>query len=351
MNTTVSQAFLALKPSKIISAIRRCLKADLVPIVRSSPGMGKSDIIRQIAKKARLKVIDFRLPQADITDLNGLPHFTEDHRAEYIPFIDFPLAGDPLPVDEEGNEYNGWLLFFDEINAAPKQIQAAAYKVLLERQIGRHNLHENVWMVSAGNLETDMAVTHGLSTALQSRLVHLELVIDNKDWSDWALENGIDSRIIAFLEFKPTLLHKFEPNHTDRTFACPRTWEFTSKLITGKEDINVEEDLPLLSGTLSYGVANEFIQFCQVYKTLPKLSDIEAAPKTVALPAEPSTRYALAMMLVDHFTTTNAGALMDFVQRLPVEARVLCLRVLAQRKPHLMRHPALAAAVGNLLRT
>ena len=35
------------------------LKAGLTPMVASSPGMGKSDIIRSIAKTFNLKVIDF----------------------------------------------------------------------------------------------------------------------------------------------------------------------------------------------------------------------------------------------------------------------------------------------------
>lgn len=50
--------------------IMRTLKAGLVPMLVSSPGMGKSDIILAIAEKYNLKVIDLRLSQSDPTDLN-----------------------------------------------------------------------------------------------------------------------------------------------------------------------------------------------------------------------------------------------------------------------------------------
>ena len=117
----MSQNQMPLPPSRIRDAILRAIKAKLVPLVRSSPGVGKSDIIRSIANEFQLKLIDLRLSQCDVTDLMGLPRFRADGRAEFAPFEEFPLEGDDVP---EG--YEGWLLFLDEITAAPKQIQAAA---------------------------------------------------------------------------------------------------------------------------------------------------------------------------------------------------------------------------------
>ena len=51
--------------------ISRILSANRVANLLGSPGIGKSDIIKEIAKKYALKVIDFRLAQADPTDLNN----------------------------------------------------------------------------------------------------------------------------------------------------------------------------------------------------------------------------------------------------------------------------------------
>lgn len=340
---------LALPPSLLRKAMIRALFAGLTPIVTSSPGIGKSDITRNIAKEYRLKVIDFRVPQADVTDFNGLPFRNERGRAEFLPFDIFPLAGDPLPpmLDKNGEQvvingepqfYDGWLIFLDELTSAPKHLQSPAYKLILDRQVGLHDLHPRVVIAAAGNLAGDKAIVHEMSTALQSRLIHLELKLDHKEWMEWAIkEGGIDSRILAFLQFKGELLHRFNPEHDEKTFACPRTWEFASRLIKN-QNVGME-DLPVLAGTISPGVAHEFISFIKVFDELPKLADIIASPDTITVPHEPSIKFALSTVLADKIDEKNADPLCTFLNRLPVECRVLCMRMLRQRSPQLIRNP------------
>lgn len=337
----------ALPPSGVRREVLRCLQAKLVALVRSSPGVGKSDILRSLADEYNLKLYDFRLAQADVTDLNGLPFRTADGRAAFLPFEDFPLEGDPLPLDDDGNEMDGWLLFFDELTSAPKQLQAAGYKVVLERMIGNRPLHDRVMLVAAGNLDSDKAVTHRMSTALQSRLVHLELRVDHAEWREWAVRAGIDNRILGFLEFKPDYLHQFDPDHQDKTFACPRTWEFASKLVN-RRTID-ETDTPILAGTISQGIAMEFVQFAKIYAELPKVSDIIKDPDKAAIPVEPSTKYAMATHLATHFNKQNAKELVTYLSRYPVEFRVICLRLVHLRDESMMRHAAIVQMFQSLI--
>ena len=62
-------------------------KAGLTPMVASSPGMGKSDIIRSIAKQFNLKIIDFRVSQCEPVDMQGYPGTINDPNVNN--FIDF----------------------------------------------------------------------------------------------------------------------------------------------------------------------------------------------------------------------------------------------------------------------
>ena len=326
----MSLPHLSLPPSKLREAMIRCLFAGLTPLVTSSPAIGKSDITQSIAKEYRLKLIDFRVPQADVTDFNGLPFRNEQNRAEFLPFDIFPLEDDPIP---EG--YDGWMIFLDELTSAPKHLQSPAYKLILDRMVGTKKLHPRVVIAAAGNLASDKAIVHEMSTALQSRLVHLELALSHSEWMDWAVKNKIDSRILAFLQFKPDLLHKFNPDHNDKTFAAPRTWGFVSKLIVG-QPVDMA-DLPLIAGAISPGPAQEFISFVKVFDELPKLADIIASPTTIAVPFEPSIKFALSTVLAEKMDSTNVGALCEFLERTPVECRVLCMRMLRQRAPEMMR--------------
>lgn len=327
---------LALPPSLARKALIRAMMAGLVPILTSSPGIGKSDIIRSIASEYRMKVIDLRVTQCDVTDFNGLPFRNANDKAEFLPFDIFPLDSDSLPDHPDGDKYNGWILFLDELTSAPKHLQAPAYKLLLDRMIGTRKLHPKVLICAAGNKSGDRAIVHEMSTALKSRLVHLELALSHKEWIQWALENELDSRIIAFLQFKPDLLHRFNPDHNESTFACPRTWHFTSRLTKGEEV--TMDDLSLLAGTVSPGPAQEFITFVQVYDELPKLSEIILDPENIIISHEPSIKFALSTVLAEKMDNSNAKPLSLFIGRMPIECRVLCLRMLRQRSPHLIRH-------------
>lgn len=336
------QISLALTPTELLRDLRRCMYAKLVPIVRSSPAIGKSEIIRALAAEMNLYVLDFRLAQADITDLNGFPRINEEGFAEFVPFDSFPVEGMNPP---EG--YVGWLIFFDELTAAPKQIQAAAYKIILERLVGNKKLHTNVKMIAAGNLTTDNAVAHEMSTALQSRLVHLELGVSKNDWLQWAINQKIDSRILGFIEFKPDLLYTFKPDHDDYTYASPRTWYFTHRLIHG-EPVGMK-DLGILAGTISKGVAQEFITFTEIYDQLPTIGEILANPETCKIPQEVSVKYAMGTFLADHFNATDAAKLITYMERMPPECQIVCMRIVNVRQPKLMRDPNIMSFFQGLL--
>lgn len=202
--------------SQAAQMITKFIRAKIVVMLSGSPGIGKSHIVHQIAKAHGLKVIDLRLAQCDPCDLMGFP-MIDGEKASYKPMDTFPIEEDPIPKG-----YNGWLLFMDELNSAAPAVQAASYKIILDRMVGNHKLHKNVAIVAAGNLETDNAIVQPMSTALQSRMAHLELVVDSKEWVDWASSNEIDYRITSYINFRPDALYTFSPDHTDKTYASPR---------------------------------------------------------------------------------------------------------------------------------
>ena len=322
------------KASQAISMIVKFIKARLVPMLQGSPGTGKSSIIYAIAKEHRLKVIDLRLSQCDPTDLLGFPNIS-GKRASYLPMDTFPIEGDAIP---EG--YAGWLLFLDEMNSASIAVQAAAYKLILDGMVGSHLLHKNVAVVCAGNLETDNAIVNPMSTAMQSRLVHLELVSDVPEWLDWAYANNIDHRITSYIKWKPGNLYAFSPDHTDKTYACNRTWEFANRVMKVTEDGDTDR-LPMLAGTISEGVAREFLGFCKIEQDLPKITKIIENPDLIKVPDEPSILFALTGAIGQNANTTNLGQLMKFVTRLPKEFQVVALRELVRRNKSSMAHPSI----------
>ena len=328
------------KISQASAMLASYIRAKLVPMLVSSPGCGKSQIIYKIAADYNLKVIDLRLSQCDPTDLAGFPTVAGS-KADYVPMAHFPIEGDPVPAG-----YSGWLLFLDEATSAPPAIQAAAYKLILDRMVGSHHLHKNVAIVAAGNLETDNAIVQPMSTALQSRLVHMELVVDSEEWIDWAEQNNIDHRITSYIKFKPGQLYTFTPDHTDKTYACPRTWEFANRVMSVTADGD-KQRLPMLAGTLSEGVAREFMTFMKIYNDLPTPAQIIVAPKEVRVPVEPSILFALTGSIAHNATQDNFGKLMEYIQRLPVEFQVVTMRETIRRNKAMMSHAAVQKWISD----
>ena len=319
------------KISQAIAIITTAIKAKLVPMMAGSPGCGKSQVYLQIADEYGLKVIDLRLSQCDPTDLLGFPCVT-GKRAGYMPMETFPIQGDPVP---EG--FNGWMLFLDEFTSASPAVQAAAYKLVLDRMVGLHHLHEKVIIVCAGNLETDNAIVQPMSTALQSRLVHLELMVDSEEWINWAVNHKINHKITDYIKFKPGNLFNFSPDHTDKTFACPRTWEFLNRVI-GVLPAGSEEEMALYAGTISEGVTREFVSFCKIYDDLPKMDEIIAKPDSVKMPDEPSILYALSGSLAHNSKAITFDKIVTFIKRMPVEFQVVTMRETVRRNPAIKSH-------------
>ena len=328
--------------------LTKFIRAGLVPMLRGSPGMGKSSIVHQIAKEYNLKVIDLRLSQCDPTDLMGFPNIKGD-KACYVPMETFPIEGDAIPLNKETNaQYSGWLLFLDEFNGASISVQAAAYKLVLDRMVGLYHLHKNVAIVCAGNLETDNAIVNPMSTAMQSRLVHLELVSDVVEFTDWCAANNVDHRISDYVRFKPGNLYSFSPDHTDHTYACGRTWEFANRILGVTTGLDDPDLLPMLTGAISEGVAREFIGFCKIYESLPKPREIEMSPETVKVPTEPSILFALTGSISHNANKDNFSQFMKFVNRLPVEFQVVTLRETVRRNISMMGHPAVQKWVNEM---
>ena len=315
-------------PSQAKDLIIHCFRRKIVPMIHGSPSTAKSSIVRQIADEANLLMIDIRLSQFDPVFLLGLPD-VKDLFATLIPFNIFPLEGMDLP---EGKD--GWVIFFDEFNSCNNSVQAASYKIILDRMVGQAKLHPKARVVLAGNLATDNAIVNEMSTAMQSRASHLEIKMLPKDFIDYAVTNKLEPRMITFLEHRPSLVTKFDPDHDDKTYPCSRNWESVSKII---KDTPFERNLlPLIQGTVGEGAGLEFFNFCQLKEHLPSIQEIISNPQSCLVPDQPSHKFALASLIVESITVSNAEPVMQYLQRLPQEHTYLVVRMAIKMTPELL---------------
>jgi hypothetical protein len=322
------------------AAIRQIVAGN-VPLFKGGPGTGKSAMAAAVAKMGNLKMIDLRLSMMTEVDFMGIP-FREGERARFLPFSTlFPLVDTPIP-----DGYDGWLLFLDEVTSITKPVEAALYKLVYDRMVGEQHLNPNVYIMAAGNRETDKAVARKLGTALSSRMIHYTMKTDHKGVLDHFVRSNFDYRITGFLEFKEDLLNNFDPEADAETFACSRTWEFMTKTI---KDVPTEEIFPAdVAGTIGQGAAIEFLEYIKEYTRLPRYVDIVANPTSVPIPVEPSTRFAVVSMLLSKVSPKDFEDVVQYVDRLSPEFQVIFFRGVGTRFPAFKRDKAFRKATKNL---
>jgi len=326
--------------------VRDCLLANLVPILRGSPGISKSAVIHSIAEELNLCMIDMRFAGFDPTDMNGFPGLDmAEGIAKYYPLEGFPLDTDELPINPKTQQpYAGWLVFCDELTSAPEMVQAASYKFFLDRKVGQRNLHEKAYICAAGNHDDDQAVTVAMSTALISRLVNLSVTHDMDHWLKWAQKGNIRSLITSYLEWRPEAFYTFDNKNPDQPFACPRSWEFVNKLLDVWNGNPIGKLAPIAGCVNS--IAVEFIAFAGMRANLPKKSEVLADPLNAKLPGngDPGPLYALTGALGDWFEPDNAETMMKYISRIPAEYQIVTMRNITRRQGMaVLGNPAVAA--------
>lgn len=318
----------------VVPHVRDCLKAGLVPMLRGSPGISKSAVFHMIADEDELLVIDARFAGYDPTDINGFPDLDrETGIASYYPLDTFPLEDRELPMNPKtGRPYRGWLVLCDELTSAPGAVQAASYKLFLDRMVGQRKLHPEVRLAAAGNLDTDNAITHEMSTALISRLINFVVLPDFKFWMKWAQgEGGIRPIITSFLEWRQNAFYTFDNAQPNQPFASPRTWEFVNSLLNVWNGNPIGKLVPI-AGCINM-TAVDFLAFANFRRDLPKKADIMADPTKAPIPDEynPGPMFALTGALADWFECDKAEQWMKYIERLNGEFAVITMRSIIRK--------------------
>jgi len=226
----------ALTPSQMKTFVINCLKIGEIPYISGQPAIGKSDLTAQVADEFYMKLLDIRLSQKLPEDLSGLPSLNPvTGKAEYNPFDTFPMEGDPLPLDKDGNEMNGWLIFLDELSSATEEVMAAIYSLLLGHTVGGKKVHPKAVIVAAGNRASDSAIARELPDTLITRMLPKEMKVSSKDWLKWSKDHGdVHDAVYEFIKKYPDMLiGTVDPKTRTEleTYHNPRGWGKVSKII------------------------------------------------------------------------------------------------------------------------
>jgi hypothetical protein len=329
--------------SELTELLSAYVPARLPVLITGRPGIGKSDIVEQVARATGHDLLISHPVVEDPTDSKGLPFPTVDGRtAHHLPFGDLERAiNSKIPL----------IWFLDDLGQASPAVQAAKMQLLLARRIGDHVLPEHVTFVAATNRRNDNAGVTGILDPVISRFATVVQLVPNiTDWTAWAVRHHVPVELISFLRFRPDLLSVQKTSRDIETTPSPRSWGFVAK--TMKVWPKALE-LTSLTGSVGEGAATEFYGFLGIFRDLPSPDAILLSPDTAPIPETPAALFGVSTALAAHATEGNFDRVLTYNDRLIAaghrEFGALLARDAIRRTPTLQNtHAFIRAQAGPL---
>lgn len=312
------------------SDIKKLIKS-LYPIKRticieSEPGSGKTSVVQQVANDLMVPIKLIHLPTALVEDF-GIPYPTENSDSfEYkMPYW--------WPSDDEPEG----IMLFDDRNQASTDLQKVLANICQERHLHGRKLPDGWMIISTGNRAEDKAGVGKILTHLRNRETVINYDVNLKDWTEWAISNSVLAEVIGFINFRPELLNKFDPDASVN--PTPRSWaDGVDKVI---RHIPREMWLEVISGAVGEGAATEFIGYLKVVEEMEDLDDllkkIIKDPKNTSLPDNVMFSYAVVSGLAYRANKDNLQQLITYVERISREFVTLMMLIAKTNDPKIVR--------------
>jgi len=161
-------------------------------------------------------------------------------------------------------------------------MQGMAQQLILDRRVGSYAVPPGWFIWAAGNRDEDRAAVFEMPAPLANRFLHIEVAPDFENFKSYALATNLHEHIVAFLSFRPALLHKNDP--LQPAWPSPRSWVMAGTLHAIGLDVTAAIGAP---------AASEFNAFVALYRELPDLEQILSGHGDgISFPDESSVRYA-----------------------------------------------------------
>lgn len=275
-------------------------------MLHGRPGIGKTQIVEELARRIGGKLYDMRLTTIEPSDLRGMPHYDHENKLTvwYRP-EDLPDTDEPA------------VLFLDEITAAPPFIQPTAYGLLQERRIGQHLIRDNTIIVAAGNTVDDGAVAYEMGTAISDRLSHMLVEADPKDWvENYAIPKKLHPAVISFIQTRPDFFETTQEALKDGNViaATPRSWERVSQIMYHVKDRLVRDIM--IAGTVGKHIQAEFAIIADDIAATVKVTDMIKVDRKERVEMFPTSMHGLHAMvygLLGLVNEDNADAVIEIM--------------------------------------
>ena len=236
-------------------------------LIRGRHGVGKSEVVYQIAGGLEMPVVERRASQMTEGDLVGLPS-TDGNTTSFNPPDWFKTACD-----------NPVVLFLDEVDRATIEVRQGIFELTDSRKLNGHVLHKDTLIFAAvnGGEHGDQYQVGEMDPAELDRWTVFDVEPTTEDWLTWA-KDKVDGILWDFINQNRNHLEHtgdFEPN---TVYPSRRSWVRLNDCFAQAnllaEDADTSVMFPLATGFVGFEAAVSFKDFVDNYERQVTIENI-----------------------------------------------------------------------------
>lgn len=292
-------------------------------MLRGEPGIGKSSLLAVLGEKhPNHNVAYIDVPNMDLGDI-AMPVVDHERRiTRYYPNARFMLHEDK-PV----------IIMLDEFTKGADPIKNMLHPLLEEAnpRLGDLPIHPKSIVFMTGNLGSD-GVGDNMKAHTINRITPLTVrKPDADEWLTWALNNGVDAVVLAWVKQYPHALSSyidgdqgdnpyiFNPKKVQPAFVSPRSLKRASNKIAVRHLFDEDTLIAGLIGDLGEAAARDMQAYIAYQDQLPSWDSIIRSPKNTAVPNSPGACSVLVFGAISKITKDTMGPFMTYMNRFEAE--------------------------------
>lgn len=293
-----------------------------VDIYRGQPGIGKTQITKQVTAALNRDLIYIDLSQKDALDTLGLPTnqdgWTTFAKPQWLQRLNQPCV-----------------VFFDEIARSNPLVLSSILEFITERKVDALNFQvpDHVTILAACNRKSDKSDSRELAAHVKNRARIFDVAPDVDAAVQHLNKQGGDPLVGGFFRKRPSFLLDFNPQ--DDIHCTPRSM---FALSADMPFIRKNPDLayPVIRSHIGEGKATEFMGFMRLAHAIVDAQLIFDRPTTAPIPEEPSALYATLAGLAFTVTRKTADAFFQYLLRNDQDIAVAMVQDAMAREPDIL---------------
>jgi hypothetical protein len=247
------------------------------------------------------------------------------------------------------------LCFLDEIAKAPQFIKNVLAPIIYERRVGNYHMPEGSVVFCATNLSIE-GLGDSIQAHLRNRLIFVKMRKSKADeWiSDFAIPNGVNAAVIAFVNTYPQIMDSFldyekggmyedrelakdngmifNPRSLSLAYATPRSLVAASDILNEGEGLLDDETLDAaLVGAIGATAAQNLSAFVRFGRDICAIERVLKDPANAPMADNPTAQLVQVFQFVSRVDNReDAEKVVEYVHRMKSEMQSIFCNTVAQ---------------------